>query len=173
MSQPPDPGSSEPQGGRGKGGKQLLPQRQYNCFSTQPPSPSPEPEPVVVGPYMSNFELFYYLITCNCYLFIVYCYCLLFITATPLRRLRHAVTRAPLSRSLRGGPGRLGTGPGSTRQSKLTIMHPCIHARTNWLVRQWALLHGPARRASLSTGWPGIGPGQGNRARKCSKRRLR
>ena len=21
----------------------------------------------------------------------------------------------------------------------------CIHARTNWLVRQWALLHGPAR----------------------------
>ena len=36
-------------------GKQLLPQRQYNCFSTQPPSPSP-PQPVVVGPYMSNFE---------------------------------------------------------------------------------------------------------------------
>ena len=59
---------------------------------------------------MSNFELFYYLITSNCYLFIVYCYCLLFITATPLRRLRHAVTRAPLSRSLRGF-GRLGTGP--------------------------------------------------------------
>ena len=60
---------------------------------------------------MSNFELFYYLITSNCYLFIVYCYCLLFITATPLRRLRHAATRAPLSRSLRGGFGRLGTGP--------------------------------------------------------------
>ena len=37
-------------------GKQLLPQRQYNCFSTQPP------QPVVVGPYMSIFELFYYLI---------------------------------------------------------------------------------------------------------------
>ena len=39
-------------------GKQLLPQRQYNCFCTQPPSP----QPVVVGPYMSIFELFYYLI---------------------------------------------------------------------------------------------------------------
>ena len=39
-------------------GKQLLPQRQYNCFCTQPPSP----QPVVVGPYMSTFELFYYLI---------------------------------------------------------------------------------------------------------------
>ena len=45
-------------------GKQLLPQRQYNCFSTQPPSP----QPVVVGPYMSIFELFYYLITCYHYL---------------------------------------------------------------------------------------------------------
>ena len=30
-------------------GKQLLPQRQYNCFSTQP-----SPQPVVVGPYMST-----------------------------------------------------------------------------------------------------------------------
>ena len=40
-------------------GKQLLPQRQYNCFSTQP---QPQPQPVVVGPYMSIFELFYYLI---------------------------------------------------------------------------------------------------------------
>ena len=90
---------------------------------------------------MSNFELFYYLITSNCYLFIVYCYCLLFITATPLRRLRYAVTRAPLSRSLRDGSGRLGTGPGRTRQSKPLY----IHARTNWLVRQWALLRGPAR----------------------------
>ena len=39
-------------------GKQLLPQRQYNCFCTQP-----QPQPVVVGPYMSIFELFYYLIT--------------------------------------------------------------------------------------------------------------
>jgi hypothetical protein len=38
-------------------GKQLLPQRQYNCFCTQPPA-----QPVVVGPYMSIFELFYYLI---------------------------------------------------------------------------------------------------------------
>ena len=69
------------------------------------------------------------------------CYCLLVITATPLRRLRYAVTRAPLSRSLRDGSGRLGTGPGRTRQSKPLY----IHARTNWLVRQWALLHGPAR----------------------------
>ena len=42
-------------------GKQLLPQRQYNCFSTQPQPPAPQP--VVVGPYMSIFELFYYLIT--------------------------------------------------------------------------------------------------------------
>ena len=93
---------------------------------------------------MSNFELFYYLITSNCYLFIVYCYCLLFITATPLRRLRHAVTRAPLSRSLRGGFGRLGTGPGS--KMHMIFNQPLyIHARTNWLVRQWALLHGPAR----------------------------
>ena len=46
-------------------GKQLLPQRQYNCFCTQP-------QPVVVGPYMSIFELFYYLITSYCLLFIVY-----------------------------------------------------------------------------------------------------
>ena len=38
--------------------KQLLPQRQYNCFSTQPQPP----QPVVMGPYMSIFELFYYLI---------------------------------------------------------------------------------------------------------------
>ena len=43
--------------------------------------------------------------------------------------------RAPLSRSLRGGAGRLGTGPGRTRQGKLTIMHVCIRARTSWLVR--------------------------------------
>ena len=68
-------------------------------------SPSP-PQPVVVGPYMSNFELFYYLITSNYYLvtsykharlFLFYClrYCLLFITATPIRRLRCAVTRTP------------------------------------------------------------------------------
>ena len=51
-------------------GKQLLPQRQYNCFSTQPP---PQPQPVVVGPYMSIFELFYYLITSYHYLATVYC----------------------------------------------------------------------------------------------------
>ena len=38
-------------------GKQLLPQRQYHSFCTQP-----QPQPVVVGPYMSIFELFYYLI---------------------------------------------------------------------------------------------------------------
>ena len=38
--------------------QQLLPQRQCNCFCTQPP-----PQPVVMGPYMPNFELFYYLIT--------------------------------------------------------------------------------------------------------------
>ena len=43
-------------------GKQLLPQRQYNCFCTQPPAPPSPPQPVVVGPYMSIFELFYYLI---------------------------------------------------------------------------------------------------------------
>ena len=42
-------------------GKQLLPQRQYNCFSLFARSP-PAPQPVVVGPYMSIFELFYYLI---------------------------------------------------------------------------------------------------------------
>ena len=52
--------------------------------------------------------------------------------------LRHAVTRAPLSRSLRGGFGRLGTG----QQFNQPLY---IHARTNWLVRQWALRHGPAR----------------------------
>ena len=56
-------------GGCGKGEKQLLPQRQYNCFCTQPPQPQPQPpQPVVVGPYMSIFELFYYLITSNYYL---------------------------------------------------------------------------------------------------------
>ena len=85
---------------------------------------------MVVGPYMSNFELFYYLITnltttllivtsMRYYLyFTAVRYCLLFITATSLRRLRYAATRAPLSRSLRGGPGRLGTRPGRTKQSK-------------------------------------------------------
>ena len=86
------------------------------------------------------------------------------ITATPLRRPRYAVnvTRGPLSRSLRGGSGRLGTGPGRTRQSKLIIIHPCAH--------QLAIASAPmgpapwprARRASLGTGRPGIGPGQGN-----------
>ena len=37
-------------------------------FARSPPSP----QPVVVGPYMPNFELFYYLITSYCLLFIVY-----------------------------------------------------------------------------------------------------
>ena len=39
-------------------GKQLLPQRQCNRFLHA----TPQPQPVVVGPYMSIFELFYYLI---------------------------------------------------------------------------------------------------------------
>ena len=121
-------------------GKQLLPQRQYNCFSTPPPA-----QPVVVGLHV-NFRVillsYRRLITRRLgNLVTLPCYCLLVITATPLRRLRYAVTRAPLSRSLRDGSGRLGTGPGRTRQSKPLY----IHARTNWLVRQWALLHGPAR----------------------------
>ena len=92
------------------------------------------------------------------------CYCLLVITATPLRRLRYAVTRAPLSRSLRDGSGRLGTGPGSTRQSKFTIIHPC--ARQLASAPMGPAPRPRARRASLRIGWPGIGPGQGNRARK-------
>ena len=36
------------------------------------PSPQPQPQPVVVGPYMSIFELFYYLITSYHYLATVY-----------------------------------------------------------------------------------------------------
>ena len=100
------------------------------------PAPSPQPSPSSWVPtcQFSSYFIILLLVTLPCY-------CLLFITATPLRRLRYAVTRAPLSRSLRDGPGRLGTGPGRTRQSKPLY----IHARTNWLVRQWALLHGPAR----------------------------
>ena len=149
-------------------GKQLLPQRQYNCFCTQPsPSPSPSPWSWVPTCQFSSYFIILLLVTLPCY-------CLLFITATPFRRLRYAVTRAPLSRSLRGGFGRLGTlgtGLGSKRQSKSTIIHPCAHQLASAPM-------GPAprpraRRASLGTGWPGIGPGQGNRALKCSKRRLR
>ena len=40
-------------------GKQLLPQRQYNCFCTQPP---PARRRGSLPRYMSIFELFYYLI---------------------------------------------------------------------------------------------------------------
>ena len=54
-------------------GKQLLPQRQYNFETVFPRSPQPQPQPVVVGPYMSIFELFYYLITSYHYLATVYC----------------------------------------------------------------------------------------------------
>ena len=126
-------------------GKQLLPQRQYNCFCTQPQPPAPAPARRR-GSLHVNFRVillsYRRLITRRLgNLVTLPCYCLLVITATPLRRLRYAVTRAPLSRSLRDGSGRLGTGPGRTRQSKPLY----IHARTNWLVRQWALLHGPAR----------------------------
>ena len=98
------------------------------------------------------------------------CYCLLVITATPLRRLRYAVTRAPLSRSLRDGSGRLGTGPGRTRQSKPLY----IHARTNWLVRQWALLHGPARAGPRwVSGGQELDRGKAIAHRSVLKRRLR
>ena len=96
--------------------------------------------------------------------------CLLFIIATPLRRLRYAVTRAPLSRSLRDGSGRLGTGPGRTRQSKPLY----IHARTNWLVRQWALLHGPARAGPRwVSGGQELDRGKAIAHRSVLKRRLR
>ena len=113
------------------------------CFSTQPPAPAPARGH---GSLHVNFRVillsYRRLITRRLgNLVTLPCYCLLVITATPLRRLRYAVTRAPPSRSLRDGSGRLGTGPGRTRQSKPLY----IHARTNWLVRQWALLHGPAR----------------------------
>ena len=64
-------------------GKQLLPQRQYNCFCTQPP------QPVVVGPYMSIFELFYYLITSNYYL------------ATSYKYYRHHLTPPAICRYAR------------------------------------------------------------------------
>ena len=98
------------------------------------------------------------------------CYCLLVITATPLRRLRYAVTRAPLSRSLRDGSGRLGTGPGRTRQSKPLY----IHARTSWLVRQWALLHGPARAGPRwVSGGQELDRGKAIAHRSVLKRRLR
>ena len=115
-------------------GKQLLPQRQYNCFCTQPPPARRR------GSLHVNFRVillsYRRLITRRLgNLVTLPCYCLLVITATPSRRLRYAVTRAPLSRSLRGGSGRLSTGPGRTRQSKLTIMHVCIRARTSWLAR--------------------------------------
>ena len=147
-------------------GKQLLPQRQYNCFCTQPPARRR-------GSLHVNFRVillsYRRLITRRLgNLVTLPCYCLLVITATPLRRLRYAVTRAPLSRCLRGGPGRLGTGPGRMRQSKLTIVHPCAH---QWLVRQWALLHGLARAGPH---WvPGGQELDRAKAMKCSKRRLR
>ena len=115
--------------------QQLLPQRQYNCFCTQPPPQPPSPWSWVPTCQISSYFIF---------LLLVIVYCLLFTIRYrhPLRRLRYAVTRAPLSRCLRGGSGRLRTGPGRMRQSKLTIVHPCAH---RWLVRQWALLHGLAR----------------------------
>ena len=47
------------------------------------------PQPVVVGPYMSNFELFYYLITSNYYL------------ATSYKYYRHPLTPPALCRYAR------------------------------------------------------------------------
>ena len=149
-------------------GKQLLPQRQYNCFSTQPPAHGR-------GSLHVNFRVillsYRRLITRRLgNLVTLPCYCLLVITATPLRRLRYAVTRAPLSRSLRDGSGRLGTGPGRTRQSKPLY----IHARTNWLVRQWALLHGPARAGPRwVSGGQELDRGKAIAHRSVLKRRLR
>ena len=67
-------------------GKQLLPQRQCNRFFHAAP---PQPQPVVVGPYMSNFELFYYLITSNYYL------------ATSYKYYRHPLTPPALCRYAR------------------------------------------------------------------------
>ena len=126
---------------------------------------------MIVGPYMSNFLSYRRLITRRLgNLVTLPCYCLLVITATPLRRLRYAVTRAPLNRSLRDGSGRLGTGPGRTRQSKPLY----IHARTNWLVRQWALLHGPARAGPRwVSGGQELDRGKAIAHRSVLKRRLR
>ena len=83
----------------------------FRFLHAAPPAPSP-PSPWLWVPTCQFSSYFIILL-----LVIVYCLLLLFITATPSRRLRYAVTRAPLSHSLRGGPGRLGTEPGCTRQS--------------------------------------------------------
>ena len=88
----------------------------FRFFHATPPSPSSW----VPTCQFSSYFIILLLVTLPCY-------CLLFITATPLRRLRYAVTRAPLSCCLRGGSGRLGNGPGRMRQSKLTPVHPCAH----------------------------------------------
>ena len=64
-------------------------------------SPSP-PSPRL---WVPTCQIYTTLLVTTTYLLLTV-YCLLFITATPLRRLRYAVTRAPRSRSLRGSPGR-------------------------------------------------------------------
>ena len=148
-------------------------------FSTQPSPQPPSPWSWVPTCQFSSYFIILLLVT-TYYLatsykharLLLFCSVIVYYSLPPPPYAACAVPlRAPLSRSLRGGAGRLGTGPGRTRQSKLTIMHPCAHQLASAPM-------GPAprpraRRASLGTGWPGIGPGQGNRARKCSKRRLR
>ena len=56
-----------------EGGKATFAAATVQLFLHAAPSPQP-PEPVVVGPYMPNFELFYYLITGNYYLATSYKY---------------------------------------------------------------------------------------------------
>ena len=150
-----------------EGGKATFAAATVQLFLHAAPSPPSPPSPWSWVPtcQFSSYFIILLLVTLPCY-------CLLFIqvTATPLRRLRYAVTRAPLSRSLRDGSGRLGTGPGRTRQSKPLY----IHARTNWLVRQWALLHGPARAGPRwVSGGQELDRGKAIAHRSVLKRRLR
>ena len=125
-------------------GKQLLPQRQYNCFCTQPsPSPSPSPSSWVPTCQFSSYFIILLLVTTTLLLvtsmrdyFYFTASVIVYYSLPPPPYAACAVPlRAPLSRSLRGGAGRLGTRPGRTRQSKLTTIHVYIRARTNWLVR--------------------------------------
>ena len=59
-------------GAAGRGKSNFCRSDSTTVFARSPPAPSP-PQPVVVGPYMSIFELFYYLITSYHYLATVYC----------------------------------------------------------------------------------------------------
>ena len=149
-------------GGPREGGKATFAAATVQLFFHAAP---PQPQPVVVGPYMSIFELFYYLITSYHYLATVY-------DSLPPPPYAACVTplRAhPLAAVCATAPG--GWAPGQGARGKA---NHCTYMRDQLASAPMGPAPWPrARRAPLGIGWPGIGPGQGNRALKCSKRRLR